>query len=236
VFLIDDSPSETPSEKQLWTKVRQSLDIFSKLATRHDPDGVDLAFVYAESMGAQCLGTDEAVMSIFDERSKMFESPSSEPHPLVNRLKAIIEAYVKRYESDPYGVAPLNLIVITRGKLGQPTFDWLEDLIMESAKILDEDDVPVPEYQLGIQFVVVGGSKEAKRNFSHIDTNAPEERHVRDIVDYTPFDPDAPREDGKILCKIMCGGIVKAWDKKPIRGEPQSPSSPPSGNRAYSFP
>ncbi|KAF8537932.1 hypothetical protein BDD12DRAFT_743447 [Trichophaea hybrida] len=199
MFLIDDyvDNSEAP-----WSKIRKSVANLAAIATIWDQDGVDLAFINSRQFFS-CLGTTADVLSALDCVGSSDELQCT----LKRKLDEMLSDYVNRYKDDHF-TKPLNLIVITSGDFLQ--HDEFEETVMQWAKELDT--MYAPKSQLGLQFVLVGCKEVNIRRFWNLDERMWKLYGVRDMVDATCYDPDKP-EDPKILEKIMCGGMIKTFDR-----------------------
>lgn len=199
MFLVDEYSSDEDTRATINAAVLKLAEI----ATRYDQDGVDLAFIYDEKASFPGLATTRSVKTALETVSS---SDDMEP-VLSRRLDVILAEYVSRFREDQF-TKPLNLIVVTTGEFSE--IDDFEDKVMEWAQELDR--IYAPKSQLGLQFVLVNSEPENARRFHDLDSKLHEMYHVRDMVDATLYDPSAP-DDKTILEKIMCGGMLKMYDK-----------------------
>lgn len=200
MFLVDDYISETP-----WEKLRLTVSKLADIATEWDQDGVDLAFINNKRYFS-CLGATKDVMRAMDQVGPSQNCECS----LSRRLDEILSDYVALFRKDQF-TKPLNMIIVTSG--GFAEHDEFEVKVMEWAKELDM--MFAPKSQLGLQFVLVGCSEGNVRRFGKLDEELYREYSVRDMVDATCYDPDVPADEQqpKIFEKIMCGGMIKTFDR-----------------------
>lgn len=138
IFLVDDSGSMAGSR---WTETRQALEAITPICTAHDADGIDIMFLNRrDNEHYHNVVSTSTVREIFSTVSPGGGTPTGQ------RLNQILKPYLRRYEANPDGTKPINIICITDG---EPSDD-VESPIIAAAKKLDKLDAP--SWQIGIQF------------------------------------------------------------------------------------
>lgn len=138
IILVDDSGSMAGSR---WNETRQALEAITPICTAHDADGIDIMFLNRrDSEHYHNVTSTSTVREIFSSVSPRGGTPTGQ------RLDQILKPYLRRYEADPDGTKPINVICITDGA---PSDD-VESPIIAAAKKLDKFDAPA--WQIGIQF------------------------------------------------------------------------------------
>lgn len=212
VFCIDDSGSMAG---RYWRETCDALMAITPICTAHDPNGIDIYFLNANSNSngkLRALSNDrfqtngiggfvnvsktQDVKTIFEAVAPWGGTPTG------TRLNNILKPYVEELERSieaPNAFPtprPLNIIVITDGV---PSDDP-ESVIVKFAKKLDA--LGAEPWQVGIQFFQVGNEIEAARDLKDLDDALAEKRGIRDMVDTVPWSGD----DGRTL---SADGILK---------------------------
>lgn len=147
IFLVDDSGSMAGSR---WNETRQALEAITPICTAHDADGIDIMFLNKrDNEHYHNVVSTSTVREIFSAVSPGGGTPTGQ------RLNQILKPYLRRYESNPDGTKPINIICITDGA---PSDD-VESPIIAAAKKLDK--LEAPAWQIGIQFF------QGKSSFPH---------------------------------------------------------------------
>lgn len=138
IFLIDDSGSMAGSR---WNETRQALEAITPICTAHDADGIDIVFLNTrDNEHYHNVVSTSSIREIFSSVSPRGGTPTGQ------RLDQILKPYLRRYEANPNGTKPINIICITDG---EPSDD-VESPIIAAAKKLDR--LEAPAWQIGIQF------------------------------------------------------------------------------------
>jgi hypothetical protein len=164
VFLVDDSRED----REGWSDVRLTLKRLAEIAMLYDKDGIDLHFVSGQAELRSVLRSQnmEVILGAFDRNIP----PPAELIDLHHKLDKLLSNYLQRYnlkvtearQLDIDADFPnLNLIILTDGRslLDDLGFKELQRKIYVWAKKLD--DIAAPVSQVGMQFVMIGGSDEA---------------------------------------------------------------------------
>ncbi|KAF2104571.1 hypothetical protein NA57DRAFT_31076 [Rhizodiscina lignyota] len=204
VFLIDDSGSMAGRS---WRETKGALETITPICTQHDADGIDIYFLNAPDnpffQGVKDLAT---VREIFSTVRPQYGTPTGQ------RLNQLLKPYLNRYQANPDGTKPLNIIVITDG---EPSDD-VESVIINAAKKLDKFDAPA--WQVGIQFFQVGKEPGAREHLKQLDDELAELAggdDLRDIVDTVPYtgEGDEPLS-GEGVLKVVLGAVNRRLDRK----------------------
>ncbi|KAK3717001.1 hypothetical protein LTR37_006056 [Vermiconidia calcicola] len=204
VFLIDDSGSMAGAR---WRETRDALATITPICTAHDADGIDIFFLNsADSPKNHNVTRTDTVSSIFERVKPGGGTPTGQ------RLNQIIKPYLRRYEANPDGTKPINIICITDGA---PSDD-VESPLIAAAKKLDKLDAPA--WQVGVQFFQVGRDEEAKRHLKQLDDELAEisgDDELRDIVDTVPFKgAEGGALSGEGIMKVVLGSVHRKLDRK----------------------
>ncbi|TIA90148.1 hypothetical protein E3P99_01691 [Wallemia hederae] len=203
LFLIDDSGSMAGG---LWNQALSALGGLLEVATKYDPDGIDVVF----------LNNPAAAYNVTDVNSLQQLFQTVQPvgsTPTGTRLEQILLTYLNEYETRTQQrnpIRPINIVVVTDGTAE----DDVESVIINAARRLDRLNAPLS--QVGIQFIQIGEDPSATVWLHELD----DEIHkmgsdsVRDIVDTTPaLDVISGGFNAKYLLKAMLGGINKRHDR-----------------------
>ncbi|KAK4046556.1 hypothetical protein OIV83_006008 [Microbotryomycetes sp. JL201] len=208
VFLVDDSGSmEMFWEDSLRPALAQVIDT----ASRYDSDGVDICFMNDRTRATS--KSSREIMSLFQ---RVWPSKST---PTASAMRRVIDPYLSelrnwQIEGKPAGYPrpkPMNLIILTDGEPDRG--ESPEPVIVETARSLEQ--MRMPPYQLGIQFVQIGSDDEAARFLQSLDDDLREKYGIRDMVDTTLFDSSQGGEiSTEYLMKALLGGINKSVDNQ----------------------
>ena len=162
VFLVDDSDS---MYGRRWDTTKHVLAKIASIAVEHDKDGVDIRFFneHLEDDERLHLNTTDKVMTAF---SKVDVDGST---PTADVLERELQDYIYEYRSNRHRKG-LNLIILTDGE-PDPGQD-VAGVIAKFAKRLEGLDAPLR--QVGIQFVQIGGAKEAADFLATLDNELKE--------------------------------------------------------------
>ena len=149
VFLVDDSDSMYGPR---WDTTQHVLAKIASIAVLHDRNGVDIRFfnVYLEDDERLNLDSTDKVMSIFSKVEPFGSTPTADV------LERELGDYIFEYRRNRHRKG-LNLIVLTDGEpdSGQD----VAGVIAKFAKKLEGLEAPLR--QVGVQFVQIGGDREA---------------------------------------------------------------------------
>ena len=162
VFLVDDSDS---MYGRRWDTTKHVLAKIASIAVEHDKDGVDIRFFneHLEDDERLHLNSTDKVMNVF---SKVEVDGST---PTADVLERELQDYIYEYRSNRHRKG-LNLIILTDGE-PDPGQD-VAGVIARFAKRLEGLDAPLR--QVGIQFVQIGGDKEAADFLATLDNELKE--------------------------------------------------------------
>ncbi|TIB38804.1 hypothetical protein E3P86_01436 [Wallemia ichthyophaga] len=203
-FLIDDSGSMAGG---LWKQALSALAGLLEIATKYDPDGVDVLFLNNPAVANNVTNVN-TLHNLFHSVQPSGSTPTG------TRLEDILLKYLNDYENSngTVRVRPLNVVVVTDGTAE----DDVESVILTAARRLDRLNAPLS--QVGIQFIQIGDDPSATVWLHELD----DEIHkigggCRDLVDTTPvvdvIDGGKDGFDAKYLLKAMLGGINKRHDR-----------------------
>lgn len=208
VFLIDDSGSMAGSR---WREAADALATITPICTSHDADGVDVYFLNSEDQPRyHGIKRAASIREVFDLVRPGGGTPTGQ------RLRSILQPYVRQYEAHPSTTKPVNLICITDGD----AHDDVESVIIDVARKLDT--LEAPAWQVGIQFFQIGNDPEATELLQYLDDelSSAAGSSQRDIVDTVPY---KSREGGILtgdgVLKVVLGSVVRRLDRqrsKPI--------------------
>ena len=170
VFLVDDSDSMYGPR---WHTTKHVLAKIVPIAVPHDRDGVDIRFFneYLDDDERLHLDSPNKVMNIFAKVEPYGSTPTADV------LERELKDYIYEYRSNRKRKG-LNLIILTDGE-PDPGQD-VEGVIVDFAKRLKELDAPLR--QVGIQFVQIGGDKEAADFLAMLDNDLKEKHGLdRDV-------------------------------------------------------
>ena len=162
VFLVDDSDSMFGPR---WHTTEQVLAKIVPIAVCHDRDGVDIRFFnkHLEDEDRLHLGSAEEVMKVFSKVKPYGSTPTADV------LDRELRDYIFQYESNRHKKG-LNIIILTDGEPDK--CQGVADVIAKFAKRLEELEAPLR--QVGIQFVQIGGNKEAADFLAMLDNELKE--------------------------------------------------------------
>ena len=162
VFLVDDSDS---MYGRRWDTTKHVLAKIASIAVEHDKDGVDIRFFneHLEDDERLHLNSADKVMNVF---SKVEVDGST---PTADVLERELQDYIFEYRSNRHRKG-LNLIILTDGE-PDPGQD-VAGVIANFAKKLEKLDAPLR--QVGLQFVQIGGDKEAADFLAGLDNELKE--------------------------------------------------------------
>lgn len=201
-FLIDDSGSMAGG---LWNQALSALAGLLEVATKYDPDGIDVFFLNNPATAYNVTNVNN-LKSLFDTVQPVGSTPTG------TRLEEILLNYLNEYErviSSGGKLRPLSVVVVTDGTAE----DDVESVILNAARRLDRLNAPMS--QVGIQFIQIGEDPSATVWLHELD----DEIHkmgegCRDLVDTTPaISVVNGGFDAKYLLKAMLGGINKRHDR-----------------------
>ena len=156
-FLIDDSESMEPR----WSTTRQVLADIVSIAVKYDENGVDVKFFNKPIKEEDRTGLDTTskVMQLFARNT-----PPKGGTLTADVLGKVLNEYMARYRENR-NIKGLNLIVLTDGEPDQG--QDVEGVLKKYAKKLEALDAD--DYQVGVQFVQIGGDEEATRFLKFLD-------------------------------------------------------------------
>ena len=178
VFLIDDSPS---MRGEKWELVQKILDYSIVMATRYDPDGVDIHFMNNTKANQDSIKDSNFATTLHHGIELRGSTPT------LDRLSRHLKGYYQKFKAADFSTEfkGYNLIVLTDGEPDpededesdmsdqddarnhEPAFKLIRKRIVEVAKKLDEADAE--RKQVGIQFCQVGSDKDATAFFNYLD-------------------------------------------------------------------
>ena len=191
VFLIDDSPS---MQGEKWDLVKKILDYSTVMATRYDPDGIDVHFMNNTDANQDNV-TDPVVAARIHHGIELKGNT-----PTLNRLSRHLGGYFQRFKATnfSYDFRYYNLIVLTDGEPNpeyeapieisdqedarkhKASFRRIRKKVVEIAKKLDEAEAE--RRQVGIQFCQIGNDLAASAFFEYLDNRLRGEHNVgRDV-------------------------------------------------------
>ncbi|KAF2265178.1 hypothetical protein CC78DRAFT_462125 [Lojkania enalia] len=203
IFLIDDSGSMAGRS---WRETGEALKTITPICTQRDADGIDIYFLnHPDSSIYKNVKTASTVQEIFQTVKPGGGTPTGQ------RLNKILRPYLQRYQADPDGTKPINVIVITDGA---PSDD-VESVIINAAKKLDK--LEAPAWQVGIQFFQVGREEGAREHLKQLDDGLAElagDDELRDMVDTVPFTGAQNEElSAQGVLKVVLGSVNRRVDR-----------------------
>ncbi|KAK3117831.1 hypothetical protein LTR53_000380 [Teratosphaeriaceae sp. CCFEE 6253] len=204
VFLIDDSGSMAGAR---WRDAANAIETITPICTAHDADGIDLYFLnHPDSDFHHHVTSPATVREIFQTVQPRGGTPTGQ------RINKILKAYLRRYEADPEGTKPLNLICITDG---EPSDDD-ESPLIAAAKKLDKLDAEA--WQVGVQFFQIGRDEHARQHLERLDDQLAKisgDDDLRDMVDTVPFiGAEGTQLTGDGILKAVLGAVNRRLDRK----------------------
>ena len=178
VFLIDDSPS---MRGEKWELVQKILDYSIVMATRYDPDGVDIHFMNNTKANQDHIKDSKFATTLHHGIELRGNTPT------LDRLSRHLRSYYQRFKAADFSpeFKGYNLIVLTDGEPNpedddesdmsdqddarnhKPAFKLIRKRIVDMAKKLD--DVDAERKQVGIQFCQIGNDTDATEFFEYLD-------------------------------------------------------------------
>ncbi|KAK4197803.1 hypothetical protein QBC40DRAFT_308773 [Triangularia verruculosa] len=225
VFLLDDTGSMGETEgddkpRSKWDDLIESLQWTADLVCRYNKNGIDVHFFIDEAKDEFGIRKAQRLLDLLSNEVAPDELGGGTY--IADRLYTILTEHLVKFEKWKQGLTrgrgpsrvekpkKLNLIVITDGAADD--MEEVEDVIVETAKKLDELQAPV--HQLGIQFLQIGKDDDAARWLAKLDDALKEKHNIRDIVDTRPW--NRPTENDKSLKdrlkQILLGAISRAID------------------------
>ncbi|THU91883.1 hypothetical protein K435DRAFT_758648 [Dendrothele bispora CBS 962.96] len=206
IIILDDSGSMAGKS---WEEARNALAALAKIASKYDENGIDIHFMNNQEVGENLKDVNQ-VMELFEKVRPRGATPLGET------LRRVIMPYIRqldnvertRGQEAMEKIKPVNYIVITDGA---PTDDSTEDVIRQAAIQLDKKSRP--RAQVGIQFVQIGDSSDAKYFLEHLDDDLVKKYGIRDMVDTTK----AKWRKGlnaEVLIKALVGSFNRRVDEE----------------------
>lgn len=160
------------------------------------------------------------IANLFDQ-----VQPLGKDTPTGAKLAELIEHYLPFIESRDSTHEPITIIVITDGEASD--YDVLVQCIVDTARRLER--AGVKEDRFGIQFLQIGTDPAAAQALRALDDDLESTYNVRDIVEFTPFDPDQGVFDTEYMLRILFGSIRRTLSNAPGHQHPHSLLSPKMG-------
>jgi hypothetical protein len=189
-----------------WRETGAALETITPICVQRDADGVDIYFLNRKNEPHfSKITSPNTVVKIFKEVRPGGATPTGD------RLNQILWPYLNKYEKDPEGTKPMNVIVITDGA----ATDDVESTVIQCAKKLDK--LKAPAWQVGIQFFQVGKDEKAREYLKQLDDGLGElagNDDLRDIVDTVPFTGDNDSRLSAIgIMKVVLGSVNRRLDR-----------------------
>lgn len=193
VFILDDSGSmvrpivEGQDSKSRWDLLVESLQYFGDVAAQSDEHGVDIKFLVNEHKNAENIQSGQQVLDILEEIRIRPDDQGSLDSVLWGVLRQYLDLY-RQYQTIQRIKLPgvkiqvetpraLNVIVITDGL--EHDYEEVEAALIRTARELQE--LEIPKFQLGVQFVQVGKDTFAEKRLRLLDDKLAERYGVRDV-------------------------------------------------------
>ena len=164
-----------------WDLVKNILDYSTSVATKYDPDGIDVHFLNNRPANQDNV-KDQAVAVDILQRMELKGST-----PLYDQLSRHLTGYLKKFNSrgDDFNFKGYNLIVLTDGepneewedaeeisdpedaKVTSAAFRLIREKVVNVARTLDEAEAE--RGQVGIQFCQIGSDAGARKFFDYLD-------------------------------------------------------------------
>lgn len=178
VFLVDDSASMREHKH----RIIKAVESLSWLLKRYDDDGIDIYFMRSKQKAhARRKSSSDLIAPLVTAMAD-----ASGTSDVTLRLESLLHEYCedyKRTQDLPRTTSGLGLSRFMTGRRAQQRIKprmiyiftnaiWQEasdptSIIKEAASRLD--DMHAPQYQLGIQFISVGASRENQRKLDRLD-------------------------------------------------------------------
>jgi len=178
-FLIDDSPSMADK----WDLVKAILDYSTEIATRYDPNGIDIHFF--NNLAANMDNVRDPVMAKQIHNNIVLQGST----PLLDQLSSHLDHYLLEYEEHrrDLNFRKYNLIILTDGEPDPEDEDpgdvsdqedarkysgvyrLIRKKIVETARELDT--LRAQPNQLAIQFCQIGNEDGVQDFFEYLDNN-----------------------------------------------------------------
>jgi len=214
IFIIDDTGSMqkpllsySPEGKPVvdrWAALVVGLQVFAKIASKYDKDGIDIAFLKnvhlnKESRGLKDVNSVKTLLSKINLSDPLCGGGTIVKEQLLAaidpRMKAFRE-FVDKKKRNPYGThtlpKPLNLVVVTDGEADDEV--EVEEYIVSVARELAE--LRAPKSYIGIQFVQIGDEVEAAEYLRRLDDDLKTSHRT---ADGKPIRDVSDREDELVL-------------------------------------
>ncbi|EKM59504.1 uncharacterized protein PHACADRAFT_25617 [Phanerochaete carnosa HHB-10118-sp] len=197
-----------------WQEARIALVNLAVKAAEYDDDGIDIHFLNSSRVGRNLkvlFETREAVQNVF---KGINTRPGT---PIGARLDTVIREYMKEYASwrkpsfldkmrRKKTLKKLNILVITDGYPTDEPKQVISDLVREMDKLEMEYN------RVGVQFVQIGNSHDAKKYLEELDGDKQQHAALRDIVDTTQYIAGPLDANPETMVKILLGGIHRRID------------------------
>jgi len=189
-----------------WRETQAALERITPICTAHDEDGIDIFFLNRKDSDTFSVKNAAQVSDIFGRVRPGGGTPTGQ------RLNQILKPYVRRYEQNPEGTKPMNLICITDG---EPSDDVESPLIWVAKKL---DKLEAPAWQVGVQFFQVGRDEGARKHLQQLDDELAEiagDDELRDMVDTVPFqDGEGADLSAEGCLKVVLGSVNRRLDRQ----------------------
>ncbi|KAH0556608.1 hypothetical protein GP486_005557 [Trichoglossum hirsutum] len=223
VFVIDDTGSmQLPARsgddagQTRWDMLAGALEYIANVAACYDDDGVDVHFLIHRNLDKTFVKDGQTILNLLSQVNLSKGSGGTFLEPVLNpilsqhiiRYKDYYEA-LRRRDSNPQIIKPLNLIVLTDGAADdeKATTKMIEKIAKEL------DDMYAPSFQIGIQFVQVGDDKKATEFLQYLDDHLENEFHIRDMVDTQNFN-DLEEGEGNLFGDKLVKILIAAMDRR----------------------
>ena len=178
VFLVDDSPSMAGPR---WGLVKKILDYATTVATRYDPDGIDIHFFNNQTSNMDNVKDSAIARQVHKDIVLRGRTPT------LNRLSQHLNHYMHGFSDNRRTLVykGYNLIILTDGepdpewedpddisdrddaRLNPPAYRLIRKKLVKVAKALDE--AGAERNQVGIQFCQIGNDDGARKLFKYLD-------------------------------------------------------------------
>ncbi|EJD42943.1 hypothetical protein AURDEDRAFT_126091 [Auricularia subglabra TFB-10046 SS5] len=229
LFLIDDSANMRGAG---WESVKVALTGLAHEASKFDSDGVSLRFFNS-------LHKVDNAKSLADVQNALKKVSPRGDAPVGLKLQTIMtELLIKllnalRKSVDAlYAVKPLNVIVLTDGEFSESAEEIINRIQPVIQQIKRIKTPPNFQRYVGIEFVQVGGSKDASDTLQELDDARAEDE---DIIDTTRWSNGLSTLN---LFKILLGAINKDVDleEADYMQAPEPETQPEPQPRAFPVP
>ncbi|MCJ1265967.1 hypothetical protein MMC22_005849 [Lobaria immixta] len=226
VFLVDDSPSMAGKR---WDLVKKILDYSTRVATKYDPDGIDVHFLNNKTANQDNI--KDPAIAVKVHQNIMLKGNT----PTLDQLSRHLNSYVEKFKSrktEEINFKGYNLIVLTDGE-PNPAHEDLDEIsdvedarrysaayrrirktIVGVARALDK--AGAEHAQVGIQFCQIGEDDGAYNFFEYLDNQIKGKYKLgRDMVDTVHCSSEADLTQ-TFFYKLLLGAIDKVADNKEI--------------------